>query len=94
MSRENTMSRDTITVDGVEMMADVIRLGSVGVFFRTGTGRAGVIRKDEQGRWTPRFVEGDAALAQVSGLFDAFKRQIKTGFFTLPAFAPTGMEGR
>lgn len=93
MTRESGVFRQTVELDGAEMLADVVRIGMVMLFFRTSEGRIGKTEKTAGG-W--RFVELDHSDARrrVRDLFDSFKRQIRIGFFTIPNALPALAGGR
>jgi len=87
LGRENAIDRQTILLDGEEVLVDVARIGLVALFFRT---------SDEQVGWAAR--QGDqwgfvvatdrTAKAHVLDLFDALDKQIRVGAFTLPGVIP------
>jgi len=86
LTRENGMFRQTIELDGEEQLADVVRVGMVMLFFRTGDGRYGHAERTGQG-WEFRIIE-DAGRDRVDDLFDAFERQVRTGYFEVPNALP------
>ena len=92
MAKETGLFRDTVQVDGEPMMVDVIRVGTVGMYFKTGTGRVGIVAQSQGKTWQTQFIDGEANQRQVSTLFDAFKKQIKVGFFELPNLFPVAEE--
>ena len=87
LTKESNLDRDIITVDGEDIMADILRLGSVGLFFRTGDGRVGSVARTSNG-WTATYLDGQDDLEQVTHLFDAFKKQIRVGYFQIPNLLP------
>ncbi len=88
MTRENAMFQQTIELDGTERLADVVRVGMVMLFFRTLEGDVGHALLTADG-WRFVRVDGAAGRKQVRGLFDSFKKQIRTGLFHLPNALPT-----
>lgn len=87
LSRENAVDRQIIALGGEERLVEVARLGMVSLYFRA-EGAGGV----EVGRAAPgpagwRFetLTDPAAVAQVEALFDALRKQIRTGYFEVPA---------
>ncbi len=90
LTRDTGLFRQTVSVEGAEVLADVVRLGMVAMFYRTGAGGVGVVRRGGDG-WQVEPITAAEAAEQVTGLFDAFKKQIRVGFFELPAFL--GAEG-
>ena len=89
MAKENGLFRNRIEIEGQAMMVDVIRIGTIGMYFRTGTGRVGVVSRSG-GEWQSRFLDNESSRRQVSGIFDAFKKQIRVGFFDLPSLLTSG----
>lgn len=82
ITRENGLFRQTITVDGKEQLSDVIRLGTMMMFFRTSTGAVGTVRRNADSFVYERMSGGDAE--QIEALFSAFEKQVRTGFFEMP----------
>jgi hypothetical protein len=82
--------QQTVRVDGEDKLADVARIGMVMLFFRTPDERYGWAERD-QGQWRYRVINEPAAKDKVKALFASFRKQIRTGFFTVPN-ALTGME--
>lgn len=89
MTRENGLFRQIIELDGQEQLADVVRVGTVALYFRTDDERMGHVVKDGSA-WAFREVTGKEERRQIAGLFDSFKKQIRVGFFTLPNALPVG----
>lgn len=83
LTRDTGLFRDTITLPDGEMLVDVIRMGMVGMYYRTGDGRVGVIGRTGD-TWQTRPVTDEAGVRQLTELFDAFKKQIRVGHFDLP----------
>jgi hypothetical protein len=83
LTRENGLYQQTITVDGQEQLADVVRIGSVMLFFKTRDDEVGhVVTTD--GGYEYRLVSEPAAKKQILSLFDSFRKQIRAGYFDLP----------
>lgn len=93
MTRDTGLYRETVEIDGAPMMVDVVRVGTVGLYLRTGDGRVGAVSR-VGGAWRTAMLDGEAERAQVAALFDGFKKQIRVGFYTLPNIlpAPEGAE--
>ena len=83
LSRENGVDRQTITLDGREVMVEVARLGMVALFYRTPTGQVGRAVKTE-GDWTWSPMDDRDDRSQVNELFSALTRGVRTGWFELP----------
>lgn len=82
LSRENGMFSQVVTIDGNEQLAEVVRLGMVMLFFETKDARRGFAVRDE-GAWSYQQVDGLAA-KHIEALFDAFEKQVRTGYFEVP----------
>lgn len=87
LTRESAMHRQTLTVDGSEQLVDVVRVGMVMLFFKTGDGRVGHMVR-EGSSWTARTLHDTEDRKRVLHLFDSFKKQIRTGFFEIPNALP------
>ena len=83
MSKENGIFKQTVNIDGQDRLAEVARIGTVGMFFKLPDNTVGYASKDVTGWYFKESVsktEQDNILA----LFDSFKKQIRSGYFTLP----------
>lgn len=83
MTKENGLFKQTITLEGKERLAEVARLGTVMMYFKTPDERVGYVAQDANG-WYYKEVVSKEEKDQVLGLFDAMHKQIRTGYFTLP----------
>jgi hypothetical protein len=83
MSKENGIFKQTIELNGQDRLADVARIGTMMMYFMTPNDEMGYVVKDKQG-WQYQQVVNKEEMDQISVLFDAFKKQIRTGYFTLP----------
>ena len=88
MTRENASFRQTITLDGEEKLAEVVRLGMTMLFFQTSDGQLGHTRKSGED-WA-FVVAAEADEKGIRDLFDSFKKQIRVGFFRVPNALPAG----
>lgn len=83
MSKENGIFKQTIQLDGQDRLAEVARLGTVMMYFMTPDERVGHVTKDANG-WFYQEAVSSEEQKQIIALFDAFHKQIRTGYFTLP----------
>jgi len=83
MSKENAVFKQTILIDGKEVLAQVARVGSVMMYFKTPDDRVGYVTNDGGSYTYLESVEKEQK-EQILTLFDAFKKQIRSGYFTLP----------
>ena len=83
LTRESGLYRQTIEIDDQQMLVDVARLGMVAMYFKAQDGRVGyAVRKARDWRFVT--VNDEASIQQINTLFDAFKKNIRVGYFTLP----------
>lgn len=82
LTRENGLFRQEIVIDGKEQLSDVIRLGTMMLFFQTSDGRTGFAERQGDA-WEYRVAAGSDAEA-ITALFSAFEKQVRSGFFTIP----------
>lgn len=87
LTKENGIFRQTIALDGEERLVDVARIGMVAMYFKTSDDGYGYVRHQNSG-WVYAVTEEGAERDQIAMLFDAFKKQIRTGFFTIPNQLP------
>ncbi|MBN2715903.1 MAG: DUF3450 family protein [Deltaproteobacteria bacterium] len=87
LARESGMYRQVVTMDGREVLADVVRIGMVAMYVQTKDGKIGKsIYRDNE--WSFETIKNQEARNQVVYLFDSFKKQIRTGLFELPNALP------
>jgi len=83
MTKENGLFKQTISLDGEDRLAEIARLGTVMMFFKTPDDRVGYAAKDGNG-WFYKEALNKAEQDEIIALFDAMHKQIRTGYFTLP----------
>ena len=89
LTRETGLHNQTVSVGGERVLAEVVKVGSMALYFRTPDGRYGQAVRGGQG-WQFVLAESADAQRQIAELFDAQRKQIKQGLFTLPQLAATG----
>lgn len=87
ISRENAIYSQTIPLNGEPVLADVAKLGSVALYFRTRDERYGLARP-QSGEWQWQVVEDAGQRDQIATLFDSLRKQIRQGYFEIPAALP------
>ena len=87
LASQSALDRQIITLNGQEVLADVARLGMVSLYYRTDQGEVGRAVRDGEG-WRYEPVTDEAARLQLVDLFDALSKQVRVGFFLLPAAIP------
>ncbi len=91
ISKENAIYSQSVLIDGRNVLVDVAKLGSVMMFFRTRDmeyGRA----VHTPGGWRFEILTSSDDQEQVARLFDSLRKQIRQGYFELPAALPPRME--
>lgn len=83
LTKENGIFKQEITVGGKDKLGEVAKLGSIMMFFRTPDGDMGYVKKSD-GEYRYELATKDNEQKNITALFDALKKQIRTGYFTLP----------
>jgi len=83
LTRDNSLHSQTIALGDERVLADVAKLGSMQLYFRTQDGRVGQAVRGDAG-WRFAQTGDDAAAVQINALFDALRKQIRQGYFELP----------
>jgi len=83
MTKENGIFKQTITLDGKDRLVEVARVGTAMMYFKSPNENVGYV-VNNKGTWTYTEEFNKEKQTQILGLFDAFKKQIRTGYFTLP----------
>ena len=87
LTRENTLDRTTITIDGAERYVTIARLGMVTMLFQAEDGTCGTLQRDGAAwRWTE--TTDPTEREHVKALFEAFDKQGRTGWVELPWSLP------
>ena len=83
MTKENGIFKQTINLDGKNKLVDVARIGTAMMFFKTPNDTVGYVVKNGND-WSYKEELNKEKQTQILNIFDAFKKQIRTGYFTLP----------
>ncbi len=83
LSEENGIYQQVVTLDGNEVLADVARVGMVGLFFKTDDGRVGMAQRDGD-IWSWKVASKEKRINRIRTLFDSFRKGIRSGYFTMP----------
>lgn len=86
LTRDNGLYSQTIQIGNERVLAEVAKVGTLALYYKTQDGRVGRAERAGEG-W--RFVPvGDGAdIKRIDALFDAYRKQIRQGFFELPLAA-------
>lgn len=83
ITRENGVHSQTIALGDERVLAEVAKIGSMALYFRTQDGRVGLAQHGADGWHFVSLTERDD-IARVNTLYDALKKQIRQGWFELP----------
>lgn len=83
MTKENGIFKQTVLLNGQERLVEIARVGTMMMFFKTPDNKTGYVTKDASG-YLYKSVDTKHESEQILSLFDAFKKQIRTGYFTIP----------
>jgi outer membrane murein-binding lipoprotein Lpp len=87
ITRENAIYSQSIALDGQNVLVDVAKLGNAMMYFRTRDLQYGRAVEGPQG-WTFERFQSATDQEMVARLFDSLRKQIRQGYFTLPAALP------
>ena len=87
MQRESVVHRQEIDLDGQAVLADVLRVGMVMMFFRVKDRGVGYAKKGESG-WTYIESADVEEIKQIETAFEQFQKQVRVGTFVLPNQVP------
>ncbi len=83
LTRENGLHTQVIPLGGQRVLSDVVKLGTIAMYFQTRDGRSGqVVRQGDS--WRFQELESAADIGQIATLFDSMQKQIRSGYFELP----------
>lgn len=91
ISRENAIYSQSVMIDGRNVLVDVAKLGSAMMFFRTRDMDYGRAVYSQRG-WRFELLDSNSDQEQVARLFDSLRKQIRQGYFELPASLPPRLE--
>ena len=84
LSRENAIHKQTISLEGEEKLATVVKLGMVQMYFLTMDNQAGKVVKNPQGQYDYVAIRDQQQAEKVFRLVDGIKKQIRHGRYDLP----------
>ena len=89
LTKESALYRQTIQQGETEMLADVVRVGMVFLYFKVPDGAVGQAQRTSSGwEFVPATKNEDKT--RILDLFDSFQKQVRTGLFEVPAIANPG----
>ena len=90
LTRETGLYRQTVALGNEQVLAQVAKVGSMMLFYRTDDGRVGSAVRGASG-WRFAPIDDEENRARVLALFDSLDKQIRQGYFELPfAIAAAG----
>lgn len=90
LTRESGLYRQTISVDGSELLVEVAKIGMLYLYYKTSQDQYGRAMHGEQG-WIFESVSSNKNQSQLSELFESFKKQIRVGLFEIPITMKGGL---
>ena len=84
LTQETGLYQQGITLSNEQLLVDVIRIGMSVLYFKTEDSRFGIARQDKSGHADYVEFTNPDEIAALRALFDAQKKQIRTGNFKLP----------
>jgi len=84
LTRQSGLYRQVVSMEGQQQLAEVLRVGMIMLFFRTPEGQYGKAVCSENGQWQYETINQPKDVEMISVLFDAFRKQMRTGWFDLP----------
>jgi len=86
LTRDNGLYSQTIQIGNERVLAEVAKVGTLALYYKTQDGRVGRAERAGEGwRFVP--VSDGADIKRIDTLFDAYRKQIRQGFFELPLAA-------
>ncbi|MEA2098893.1 MAG: DUF3450 family protein [Campylobacterota bacterium] len=83
LTKEIGLFKQNIKVDGVNVLAQVAKIGSVMMYFSTPNNKVGYVVKDSTA-YSYKVATNEEDIKNIVALYDALQKNIRTGYFTLP----------
>jgi len=83
LTNENGIYRQTIDLNGKEVLADIAKLGMMFMYFEAPENKFGKVTMKNE-KWQYEVVSDKKQKKQIALLFDSLRKQIRQGYFTLP----------
>ena len=83
LTKEIGLFKQEIEVEGERKLAKIAKIGSIMVYFATPDEKVGYVVK-EGTKYSYKVVTQKESVTKIVALFDALKKQIRTGYFPLP----------
>ncbi|PIP96374.1 MAG: hypothetical protein COW00_20115 [Bdellovibrio sp. CG12_big_fil_rev_8_21_14_0_65_39_13] len=79
LSKEVVLTRSNLNIEGQELMVDLLRLGTIGLYFKTADNKYGYWNGEQS-----HFFQNEEESKQISFLMDGIKKQIKNMTYKIP----------
>ncbi|MCB0391777.1 MAG: DUF3450 family protein [Bdellovibrionales bacterium] len=83
LAKETQLTKQNVSVEGKELLAEIVKVGMVTMYFKTDKGQIGQLI-NEQGAWQYQLIKDKSSQEKVLTLMDSIKKQIRNGYFELP----------
>lgn len=83
LARETSLAKQNISLEGKELLAEVVKVGMVAMYFKIDEGKVGQVVQSGN-EWKYKEFSQKWEQEKVLLLFDSIKKQIRNGFFELP----------
>lgn len=84
LTKENGLYKQEIKLGEDFILADVAKIGMVGLFYRTEDSEYGLAIKEKN--WAYKSITDNGLKDQIDYVFENFGRQIRSGYFEMPNF--------
>jgi outer membrane murein-binding lipoprotein Lpp len=83
MTKENGIFKQTVQLNGKDKLVEVARIGTAMMFFKSPNDEVGYVTHNGSS-WSYKQELNKEKQEQILNIFDAFKKQIRSGYFTVP----------
>lgn len=83
MTKENAIFKQSIKLDNEDRLVQVARVGTAMMFFKTPDDKVGYVTRNNDS-WDYKEELNKEKQSEIFNIFDSFKKQIRSGYFTLP----------
>jgi hypothetical protein len=83
LTREIQIAKESIEISGEQYLAEVLKVGSIAMFFSLENGEYGQAEKSPKG-WTYSYLKSQTEISAVQKLFDGIRKQVKSAEYDIP----------
>lgn len=85
LHRDLGLYKQVIKIDGKEQICEIAKIGMITFYYKTADGQYGMMKQNRKAQtWSPIKIDRSEDTSEIESIFDAFKKQIKYGPFSLP----------